>query len=147
MMLRVVIAPALIVFFPAEQFLEECVSDAEPEAARNSPSRLMRWVLAAIYGSNGYNPASSSCMLAAVIFGAIHCSAWAAAFPPTAENGCGAYLDQVRGAFEAAHDLARTLLLYILSRVLPIVLPFTALRILSANDFIDVDWTGFIPYV
>ncbi|KAJ6573413.1 hypothetical protein DFH09DRAFT_1151777 [Mycena vulgaris] len=161
------------------------VDDAEPEAARNSPSRLMRWVLAAIYGSDDYNPASSNCvpllwsppmqphfipafileMLAAVVFGAIHCSAWAAVFPSTAEKWlwrmCAVLVTAIPTLMglvqmwnkSTVHSrlitilLAGTFLLYILSRILLIVLPFTALRILSANDLIDVDWTGFIPHV
>ncbi|KAJ7252978.1 hypothetical protein C8J57DRAFT_1077116 [Mycena rebaudengoi] len=161
------------------------VDDAEPEAAPNSSSRPMRWVLAAIYGSEDYNPASSNCVpllwsppmqphfipafiletLAAVIFGAIHCSAWAAVFPSTVEKWlwrmCAVLVTAIPTLMglaqmwtnSAVHSrlltisLAGTLLLYILFRILLIVLPFTTLRILSANDLIDVDWTAFIPHV
>ncbi|KIK51321.1 hypothetical protein GYMLUDRAFT_181581 [Collybiopsis luxurians FD-317 M1] len=112
---------------------------------------------------------------AAILFGAIHCIAWAFAFPSTVERvswriasvivTCAPlYLallvyvvPRVQHALPDPWDdrCESTLsgfgfvlsLAYILSRITLIVLPFLALRDLPTAVFENVEWTSFIPHI
>ncbi|KIK51318.1 hypothetical protein GYMLUDRAFT_981701 [Collybiopsis luxurians FD-317 M1] len=112
---------------------------------------------------------------AAILFGAIHCIAWAFAFPSTVERvswriasvivTCAPLYLAFMMYFEdtVERDLAshwKSILggtvgvfglvlsfAYILSRITLIVLPFLALRDLPTAAFENVEWTSFIPHI
>ncbi|KAF7310313.1 hypothetical protein MIND_00405400 [Mycena indigotica] len=97
----------------------------------------------------------------ACIFGAIHCAAWNSIFLSGAEK----WLWRISSIFLTGAPLAamflsrmslshknRTMmwvivLLYVPIRLLPLVLPFAALRGLTGGDFIDVNWSIYIPHL
>ncbi|KAF7350545.1 hypothetical protein MSAN_01614100 [Mycena sanguinolenta] len=107
-------------------------------------------------------------ILVGVVFGAIHCAAWNAVFPSSMErilwrmsaalvagypalliipHGLGALIwgghthDHVPVAVQVLG-----VALYFILRVIFIVLPFTALRVVDNGWLIDVDWTVYIPH-
>ncbi|KIK62344.1 hypothetical protein GYMLUDRAFT_243000 [Collybiopsis luxurians FD-317 M1] len=114
---------------------------------------------------------------AAILFGAIHCSAWAFAFPSTTEQvlwriaavivTCaplaialvmyGVPLKRISDALPEPWDDrfiftvygigVIVMIAYILSRVVLIVVPFLALRDLPPAAFETVEWTSFIPHI
>ncbi|KIK51314.1 hypothetical protein GYMLUDRAFT_181609 [Collybiopsis luxurians FD-317 M1] len=112
---------------------------------------------------------------AAILFGAIHCIAWAFAFPSTVERVswriasvivtcaplCLAFMvyfgdpdeydlpspwDSLLGHTVFVFGLVLSFT-YILSRITLIVLPFLALRDLPTGAFENVEWTSFIPHI
>ncbi|KAJ7917637.1 hypothetical protein B0H13DRAFT_1994467 [Mycena leptocephala] len=106
--------------------------------------------------------------LTGTIFGAIHCAAWTAAFPSPAEMWLWrssslaiAAIPVVLGLVASLQFLNRrayiydildvtlisTLPIYILSRLVLLTLPFTTLRGLPTDAFVDVDWTVYIPHL
>jgi hypothetical protein len=105
-------------------------------------------------------------MLVAVVFGTIHCAAWAAAFPSAPERalwrvsavGVAVYpallaIPHLLWRNGRAHDhvpLAAQVLgigLYAVLRIVLIVLAVTTVRTLDKGWFVDVDWTVYIPHL
>jgi hypothetical protein len=102
-------------------------------------------------------------MLVTTIFGLIHCIGWWLDFPSHAEQllwrissitiigipvgivAIGAILRHFEGLFTILVILLT--LLYTLSRVLLLVVSFTALRSLPSSAFQTVEWTTFLPHV
>jgi hypothetical protein len=101
----------------------------------------------------------------AIVFGAIHCAAWNASFPSVAEKWLWRSsslviivipalmgIVQVRGpqGFPKSTlvevSFMGTMLVYVVSRLLLIVLPFTTLRRIPAGALSDVDWSSDIPH-
>ncbi|KAJ7879740.1 hypothetical protein B0H14DRAFT_2566591 [Mycena olivaceomarginata] len=105
-----------------------------------------------------------------IVFGGIHCAAWNAAFPSTAEKwlwrlssvfiaGCPAFLGccwQLFLASKSDDDTFWTTFLialgigapiYTICRVLLIILPLIALRAVPVRAFVDVDWSVYIPHL
>ncbi|KAJ7718573.1 hypothetical protein DFH07DRAFT_860209 [Mycena maculata] len=162
-------------------------NDIDPTIYLKTPSSIwsvMDAAYGAIYGGD-YHPRSSTPVpllwcphvphrflhaflletSSAIIFGAIHCSAWAVVFPSAAEKWIWRASSLLVTAIPAAMGLvqlisppvehspfltipfAATLCLYIVSRLGLIILPFTTLRILPPGAFMDIDWTTFIPHV
>ncbi|KAJ7442372.1 hypothetical protein B0H11DRAFT_1826687 [Mycena galericulata] len=159
---------------------EEQDSESEPEVS----SGIWSSVLFAIYGGE-YHPRSYRPVpilwstplythfmrafllesFSAVMFGAIHCSAWEAAFPSGAEKwiwrGCSVLITAIPALIGVMQlkprvggmwqwlmiVFAGTLSLYIVSRLMLIVLLFTTLRSLPQRTFMEIDWTTFIPHL
>ncbi|KIK51326.1 hypothetical protein GYMLUDRAFT_110960, partial [Collybiopsis luxurians FD-317 M1] len=112
---------------------------------------------------------------AAILFGAIHCAAWAFAFPSAVERvswrissvivtGAPLYLAFMmylndtnkwdlpspwKGLLRyTIYGFGFVLsVVYILSQITLIVLPFLALRDLPTAAFENVEWTSFIPHI
>jgi hypothetical protein len=105
--------------------------------------------------------------LVAVIFGAIHCAAWGTAFPSSTEMWLWRMsalivtaIPSLMALVQVIHPVAPlgrtaltevsflgTLLLYIFSRVVLIVLPLLTLRDLPPDALMDINWTDDIPHV
>ncbi|KAJ6577724.1 hypothetical protein B0H19DRAFT_1062310 [Mycena capillaripes] len=142
-------------------------------------------ITGAIYGSGGYDPASSGAvpmlwsppmpeyflhsflleMVVAVIFGVIHCTAWAATFPSAPEKwlwrlsaltitAIPALMGIVQVAVRPSVDWSTviegsffgSLGIYVVSRLLLIVLPFTTLRRIPVEALSDINWSADIPH-
>ncbi|KAJ7021515.1 hypothetical protein C8F04DRAFT_1314218, partial [Mycena alexandri] len=109
-------------------------------------------------------------MFIAIVFGAVHCAAWGAAFPSAPErvlwrvsavavaaypatllisHGLGALLWPTRDVHDHIPLAVQIIgiVLYAFSRVVLIVLAFTTVRTLEAGWFVDVDWTVYIPHL
>ncbi|KAJ7736662.1 hypothetical protein B0H16DRAFT_1425608 [Mycena metata] len=109
-------------------------------------------------------------MFVAIVFGAVHCAAWGAAFPSTPErvlwrvsavaiaaypatllipHGLGALLWPTKDVHDHVPLAVQIIgiVLYAFSRVVLIVLAFTTVRRLEAGWFVDVDWTVYIPHL
>ncbi|KAJ7681023.1 hypothetical protein DFH06DRAFT_1405873 [Mycena polygramma] len=122
------------------------------------------------FWSSHEEPAHSSfaAMAVGVVFGAIHCAAWSAAFPTTLERILWRVCAVVMAAYPAAllipHGLAALLKrrahdhvpltvqlvgvgLYSGCRVILLVLVFTTLRRVDQGWLLDVDWTAYIPHL
>ncbi|KAJ7187256.1 hypothetical protein C8R46DRAFT_1207215 [Mycena filopes] len=109
-------------------------------------------------------------MLVAIVFGAVHCAAWGAAFPSSPERILWRVSAVVVAAYPAAllipHGLSALLwptrdvhehvprvvqiggiALYVFFRLVLIVLAFTTVRTMDAGWFVDVDWTVYFPHL
>ncbi|KIK51327.1 hypothetical protein GYMLUDRAFT_181578 [Collybiopsis luxurians FD-317 M1] len=95
---------------------------------------------------------------AAILFGAIHCIAWAFAFPSTAERVSWRIASVIVTCAPLCtwSDLLVIPIIvfwfvlplaYVVSRITLIVLPFLALRDLPTAVFENVEWTSFIPHI
>ncbi|KAJ7722096.1 hypothetical protein B0H16DRAFT_1601105 [Mycena metata] len=147
--------------------------------------QLLASMIGAIYGADNYDPASSDCVpllwstpasffrsflleaLVAMIFGAIHCTAWRTVFPSSIEMWLWRVSALIVTAIPSLMALVQvtrpptplertaliealflgTLLLYIFCRVVLIVLPFLTLRDLPPGALMDINWTDDIPHV
>ncbi|KAJ7714655.1 hypothetical protein B0H16DRAFT_1340479, partial [Mycena metata] len=105
--------------------------------------------------------------LVAMIFGAIHCTAWRTVFPSSIEMWLWRVSALIVTAIPSLMALVQvthpptplertaliealflgTLLLYIFCRVVLIVLPFLTLRDLPPGALMDINWTDDIPHV
>ncbi|KAJ7130456.1 hypothetical protein C8R44DRAFT_731978 [Mycena epipterygia] len=109
--------------------------------------------------------------LVGTIFGGIHCATWNASFPSTTEmwmwRSCSllvAAIPAVLGLLSVLNripgiemeDILSTIVeilflvsipLYPIARLFLIILPFTSLRALPPDAFIDVDWSVYIPHL
>ncbi|KAJ7469584.1 hypothetical protein FB451DRAFT_1091624 [Mycena latifolia] len=103
--------------------------------------------------------------LVAIIFGTIHCAAWHAPFPSAPEAWAWrlasaavtliptliglAQLWRPRAAHPAQLEVVffGTLLGYIVSRLVLIILPFTTLRALPAQSLVEIEWITYIPHI
>jgi hypothetical protein len=110
--------------------------------------------------------------LVGTLFGAIHCAAWNANFPSTAEMwawrassllvagtpviGCigalASIFDDETIPFRDATRILKFVFVpaipsYFLARTFLILIPFTTLRALPPGAFIDVDWSVYIPHL
>ncbi|KAK6974507.1 hypothetical protein R3P38DRAFT_3335754 [Favolaschia claudopus] len=109
----------------------------------------------------------------AIAFGAIHCIAWSATFPSTAQKWmwCSSALivtaapvpwlveaiplsqSELRSQWESLLVGAIGCLkaggipLYVIARLFLLVLPFVALRSLEPAVFIDINWAQYIPHL
>jgi len=155
-------------------------------------------VISGLYNMDEYDPTSSSSVpsfwsseadkredelyimailfecLVGSIFGAIHCSAWNAAFPTAEEmwtwRGCSLSVTaipvflaallvlsevtkntfiQVEKDFMSIgkFQIQASIPIYILARISLITLPFMALRALPPGAFVDVNWSVYIPHL
>ncbi|KZP34003.1 hypothetical protein FIBSPDRAFT_943080 [Athelia psychrophila] len=116
--------------------------------------------------------ANISGLMATVVFGALHCTAWSYNFPSFAERlmwrACALFITAIpvpMGAAFLVFDPSRTtarsglsayirqlcmalcVLLYILARIFLLVLSFSTLRRLPPSAYQSVQWTKFIPHV
>jgi hypothetical protein len=101
----------------------------------------------------------------AIVFGAVHCAAWNANFPSVAEKWLWRSSSLVITVIPALMGIVQmrgpqgfpksklvevsfmgTMLVYVVSRLLLIVLPFTTLRRIPAGALSDVDWSSDIPH-
>ncbi|KAJ7136298.1 hypothetical protein C8R43DRAFT_612612 [Mycena crocata] len=101
----------------------------------------------------------------ATVFGAIHCSAWNSDFPSATEKWLWRISSLVVTAIPMFIVLAEmrphrmqgsarivplfgvTVGIYVLSRLVLIVLPFTTLRLVPADALRDVDWAAYMPHM
>ncbi|KAF7295726.1 hypothetical protein MIND_01113200 [Mycena indigotica] len=110
-------------------------------------------------------------LLVACLFGAIHCAAWRAAFPSTAEMqiwrvtakmlavvplvaicilqlGLDSWFIVGDNSWTVTQKIIQALLLlYLPSRLVTLVLPFAALRTVNPLVYVDVDWSVYIPHL
>ncbi|KAJ7888375.1 hypothetical protein B0H14DRAFT_2693790 [Mycena olivaceomarginata] len=95
------------------------------------------------------------------IFGAIHCAAWNSHFPSANEKWMWwlvleilvlsifderTYFIQTKSRFFKA-AFAAFIPLYIIARLFLLIIPFTSLRTLTPDTFVDVNWSVYIPHL
>jgi hypothetical protein len=109
--------------------------------------------------------------LVGTVFGAIHCAAWNADFPTTAERwmwrSCSSMIVAIPavivliGVLSAITDVDESQLgdamttiglivpipIYIITRLILITLPLVALRSLPPGALMDVNWSVYIPHL
>ncbi|KAF7302302.1 hypothetical protein MIND_00797700 [Mycena indigotica] len=108
--------------------------------------------------------ADSSQLICGVLFGAIHCSAWSAAFPSPAEMWLwrssallitvlpytfvfGIILQRVLSLNQIRRGIIAVITVYSAARVILLIVPLTALRALPIAAFSDVEWSIYIPHL
>ncbi|KAJ7831567.1 hypothetical protein B0H13DRAFT_2679313 [Mycena leptocephala] len=104
--------------------------------------------------------------LVGTVFGAIHCAAWNADFPTTAEKwmwrSCSSLIVAIPVIIILAVvllgltnlqlgdemiGLGAVILIYVIARLILILLPLVALRSLPSGVFVDVNWSRYIPHL
>ncbi|KAJ7889462.1 hypothetical protein B0H14DRAFT_2691548 [Mycena olivaceomarginata] len=127
------------------------------------------------YGDNNYKEhariPSVVASFVGAIFGAIHCAAWNAHFPSANEKWMwrsGALLVTAIPLIAVLEILVLSILekryfhfetkyfkvvfvafvpLYIIARLFLLIIPFTSLRTLPPDTFVDVNWSVYIPHL
>jgi hypothetical protein len=176
----------LAVQFPIPIGPSPVSGDRSASVAKASSRKILFSITDANYGSEGYDLPSSTAVpmlwsppmaesflhsfllevIVAVIFGAIHCTAWDANFPSAAEKWLWRLsaltitvipalmgLVQLRGPLGFPRSriievsFLATMVVYIVSRLLLIVLPFTTLRRIPMAALVNINWSADIPHL
>jgi hypothetical protein len=149
-------------------------SDEDEYDPLSSTSVSYFWSLPADELDNiqGYDAPLAIEALVGTVFGVIHCAAWNADFPTTAEmwmwRACSSVivaipvvilllwilialtgLDESQWTGKAILVIAvfAPIFMYVITRLVLIILPLVALRSLPSGAFIDVTWSVYIPHL
>jgi hypothetical protein len=145
------------------------ISDAYKYDPLSSTSVLSFWSLSVDELDNiqGLLPFAIEASVGTV-FGAIHCAAWNADFPTTAEKwmwrSCSSLIVAIPAVFlllavltfivksdrmqeMIGSGLVMSIPIYVIARLILIILPLVALRSLPPGALVDVNWSVYIPHL